>query len=81
MDKFKNTLEKQKIKPRKKQINAVQEGSKIDISPALLGQVRIGSLKSNLWIPKICKELDARGVKYDAKTKLNQLKDLILMDE
>ena len=63
LDKFKEKREICKIKPKKKEINKIQEGSKIDILPALLGQVKVSNLNSNLWIPKICKELDTRGVK------------------
>ena len=62
-------------------MNKIQEGTKIDISPALLGQVRMGTLSSNEWIPKVKLELDARGVSYSADAKLNQLKHMILVHE
>ena len=74
-------FESKRINAKPRKPNQVQRGSTIDITPALLGQVRINDLKSNAWIPKIHRELDARGVKYDPKMKLKKVRNLILLHE
>ena len=81
MDKFEEKRKKRIKRPRKPN-NKIQEGPQtFEIAPALLGQVNINDMANNKWIPKICLELQARGVAYDVKWGLKKLREAIITHE
>ena len=72
----------EKKKKKNKKLNTVQEVTgKLDISGYLLGKAIINICGTKEWIPKICDELDTRGVEWDYEMGLMELRSLLIFNE